>query len=102
MLFSWFTEIDPKATRIVGFNALSYYSNVPTICCRRVPSSYDSRGDMYYLRSIFAFTHIWVVTIYAANVVADVLVCVGVYVAMLTHILTWSYALFVYGNPTSL
>ena len=39
--------------------------------------------------------------IYEENVVTAVLVCVGIYVVLLQHIMSWSYPLFVSDNPTS-
>ena len=46
-------------------------------------------------------THIWVATIYEVNVVTAVLVCIYIYVVLLSHILECIYPQLVYGNTTS-
>ena len=51
---------------------------------------------MSSLHAIFVLPHIWVAAIYAVNVVAAVLVCVDIYVDLLTHILAWRYPMFIY------
>ena len=44
--------------------------------------------------------HRWVTLIYVVNVVADVLVCVDIYVGLIPHISAWSYQMLVFGNHT--
>ena len=48
----------------------------------------------------FDWPHIWIDPIYVVNVVAVVLFCVDTYIGLLSHILAWSYQLFIFGNPT--
>ena len=43
----------------------------------------------------------WVAPIYVVNAVVAVLVCVGIYVVLLPHILAWRYPMFVSDNISS-
>ena len=47
------------------------------------------------------FPYIWVAPAYAVNVVDTVMVCVNIYVVILTHILELRYPLLISGNTTS-
>ena len=100
LILYWLEEIYPKATRIIGSTSLKYYINVPTFFWMQFYYSFGSMGDVSSLLAICSWTHIWVATIYVENVVADVLFCVGTYVGLLPHILSWSYQLFIFGNTT--
>ena len=91
----------PQIPQLLGYTALEQYSNVAKICWMQVSIILVSGVMFTFCMSFIVLPHIWFVPIYAVNVVADVMVCVDIYVVLLTHILSWIYPLFLSVNPTS-